>query len=197
MATAALTRYTPEEYLALERNAEYKSEYLDGRIVAMTGAQRPHIVIVHNLDREIGTRLLSSPCEVYPADMKVKIDPSGRYVYPDLCVSCEPQFEDGTVDVLLNPVLIIEVLSESTEIYDRGEKFFHYRRIESLREYVLFSQKECLVERYIRDGDFWRFSSVDDLNDSLAFSSLGIEIPLRLIYAKALGPSVAKAEMEG
>src|SRR5687768_12267283 len=122
MATAALTRYTPEEYLALERNAEFKSEYIDGRIIAMTGAQRPHILIVHNLDRELGTRLLDSPCEVYPAEMKVKIDASGRYVYPDLCVSCEPRFEDGTVDVLLTPVLIIEVLSESTESYDRGEK---------------------------------------------------------------------------
>ncbi len=186
MATAALTRYTPEEYLALERNAEFKSEYIDGRIIAMTGAQRPHIVIVHNLDRELGMRLLDSPCEIYPADMKVKIDTSGRYVYADLCVSCDPRFEDGAVDVLLTPVLIVEVLSESTEKYDRGEKFFHYRRIESLREYVLLSQKECLVERYVREGEFWRFSSVDDLDASLILTSVGSEIPLRRIYAKAL-----------
>jgi Uma2 family endonuclease len=188
MATAALTRYTPEEYLALERGAEFRSEYIDGRIIAMTGAQRPHIVIVHNLDREIGARLLESACEVYPTEMKVKTSASGRYVYPDLCVSCDPRFEDGVTDVLLNPVLIIEVLSDSTEKYDRGEKFFHYRQIESLREYVLLSQKECLVEQYVREGDFWRFTSLKELDASLVLASLGLEIPLRRIYAKALRP---------
>jgi Uma2 family endonuclease len=188
MATAALTRYTPEEYLALERRAAFKSEFIDGRIVAMTGAQRPHIVIVHNLDREIGARLLDGPCEVYPTEMKVRIDASGRYVYPDLCVSCDPRFEDGATDVLLNPVLIVEVLSESTEAYDRGEKFFHYRRIESLREYVLVSRKECRVERFTREGDFWRHTSVDDPDGSLRLDSLGVEVPLRLVYAKALRP---------
>jgi Uma2 family endonuclease len=190
MATAALTRYTPEEYLALERNAEFRSEYIDGRIVAMTGARRPHVVIVSNLDREIGTRLLDTPCEIYPTDMKVKVESSGRYVYPDLSVSCDPRFEDGRSDVLLNPLLIIEVLSESTEKYDRGEKFVHYRRIDALREYVLVSQKECLVERYVREGDFWRFTSVDDLEGSLVLASLDLEIPLRRVYAKALRPAV-------
>jgi Uma2 family endonuclease len=94
------------------------------------------------------------------------------------------------VDVLLNPVLIIEVLSDSTEKYDRGEKFFHYRRVESLREYVLVSQAECLVERYVREGDFWRFTSVDDLEGSLVLASLEVEIPLRRVYAKALRPDV-------
>jgi Uma2 family endonuclease len=196
MATAALNRYTPEEYLALERNAEFRSEYIDGRIIAMTGAQRPHLLIVHNLDREIGTRLLESPCEIYPADMKVKIDASGRYVYPDLCVSCDPQFEDGTVDVLLTPLLIIEVLSDSSEKYDRGEKFLHYRRIESLREYVLLSQKQCLVERFVREGNFWQFSSVDDLDESLILTSVGLEIPLRRIYAKALPSGSAEIEVD-
>jgi Uma2 family endonuclease len=186
MATAALNRYTPEEYLALERHAEFKSEYIDGRIVAMSGARRPHVVIVANLTREIGTRLLETPCEVYPADMKVRIASSNRYVYPDLSVSCEPRFDDEHVDVLLNPVLIIEVLSDSTEQYDRGEKFYHYRRIESLREYVLLSQTEPLVEQYVREGDFWRFTSVDDLDGSLVLASLDVEIPLRLVYDKVL-----------
>jgi Uma2 family endonuclease len=181
-----LNRYTREEYLALERHAEFKSEYIDGRIVAMTGAQRPHVVIVHNLDREIGAGLLDGPCEVYPTEMKVKIDASGRYVYPDLCVSCDPRFEDTAADVLLNPVLVIEVLSDSTESYDRGEKFVHDRRIESLREYVLVSPKECRVERYAREGDFWRHTSVDDPDGVLILASLGLEIPLRRIYAKAL-----------
>lgn len=188
MATAALTYYTPEEYLALERNAEYKSEYLDGRIVAMSGARRPHVVVVANLTLEIGSRLLESPCEVYPADMKVRIEKSNRYVYPDLSVSCEPRFDDDYTDVLMNPVLIIEVLSDSTEKYDRGEKFLHYRRIESLREYVLVSQKEAKVETYVREGDFWRASSVEGLDGSLVLASLELEIPLRRVYAKALRP---------
>jgi Uma2 family endonuclease len=187
MATAALNRYTPEEYLALERHAEFKSEYIDGHIVAMSpGAGRPHNLIVHNLDRELGTRLLDSPCEIYPGDMKVSTDASRRYVYPDLCVSCDPRFADGVADVLLSPVLIVEVLSDSTEKYDRGEKFFHYRRIATLQEYVLLSHTGCPVERYVRDGDFWRFSSVDDLDSTLVLSSVGVEIPLRRIYAKVL-----------
>lgn len=186
MATAALTRYSPEEYLAMERGAETRSEYIDGRIVAMAGAQRPHIVIVHNLDRELGVRLLETPCDIYPTEMKVKIEASGRYVYPDLSVACDPRFEDDVTDVLLNPLLIVEVLSDSTESYDRGEKFFHYRRIGSLREYVLVSQKRCLVERYVREGDFWRFTSVDDPDASLVLTSVDVEIPLRRIYTKAL-----------
>jgi Uma2 family endonuclease len=186
MATAALNRYTPEEYLALERHAEFKSEYIDGRIIAMSGAQRPHNLIVHNLDRELGTRLLENPCEIYPGDMKVSVDASGRYVYPDLCVSCDPQFTDKVADVLLTPVLIIEVLSDSTEKYDRGDKFFHYRRIATLREYVLVSQTKCLVERYVKDGDFWQCESVSDLAGTLVLSSVGAEIPLRRIYTKVL-----------
>ena len=186
MATAALNRYTPEEYLALERHAEFKSEYIDGRIIAMSGAQRPHVIIVHNLDREIGTRLLEGPCEIYPMDMKVGIAASGRYVYPDLCVSCDPRFEDGVADVLLAPVLIIEVLSDSTEKYDRGDKFLHYRRIATLREYVLVSQTKCLVERFVKDGDFWQVESVSDLAATLVLSSVGVEIPLRRIYSKVL-----------
>ena len=187
MATAALNRYTPEEYLAMERHAEFKSEYIDGRIIAMSpGAGRPHNLVVHNLDREIGNRLLNSPCEIYPGDMKVNIDASGRYVYPDLCVSCDPRFADGMADVLLTPLVIVEVLSESTEKYDRGEKFFHYRKIATLREYVLISQAECLVERHMKDGEFWQFSSVNDLDGTLVLSSVGVEIPLRCIYAKVL-----------
>ncbi len=189
MATAALTRYTPEEYLALERHAEFKSEYIDGRIIGMTGAQRPHTLIVSNLDREIGSRLMDGPCEVYPADMRVKVSASGDYVYPDIVVSCDPQFEDDTFDNLLTPLLIIEVLSDSTEQHDRGKKFSLYRSIESLREYVLLSQKEVSAEHYVREGDFWRFTSVDDPEALLVLTSIGVEIPLRSIYHKALTPT--------
>ena len=197
MATAALTRYSPEEYLAMERGAETRSEYIDGRIVALAGAQRPHVVIVANLALELGVRLVETPCEIYPTEMKVKVEASGRYVYPDLGVACDPQFEDDRTDVLLNPLLIVEVLSDSTESYDRGEKFFHYRRIASLREYVLVSQKKCLVERYVREGDFWRFESLDDPDASLVLTSLDVEIPLRRIYVKVLKMPVAEGNADG
>ncbi|HST63353.1 MAG TPA: Uma2 family endonuclease [Longimicrobium sp.] len=196
MATAALTRYSPEEYLAMERGAETRSEYIDGRIVAMAGAQLPHIRIMHNLGRELGVRLLETPCDVYPTEMKVKIEASGRYVYPDLTVACDPRFEDDVTDVLLNPLLIVEVLSDSTESYDRGEKFFHYRRLESLREYVLVSQKTCLVECYVRECDFWVFTSLDDLNATLVLTAVDAEIPLRRIYAKVLEMPVEGGSLE-
>jgi Uma2 family endonuclease len=190
MATAALTRYTPEEYLALERHAEFKSEYIDGQIVAMTpGAARPHNLIVASLVSQLESRLADGTCEIYPADMRVKVSASGDYVYPDVVVSCDPQFEDDTFDTLLTPVLIIGVLSDSTEQHDRGKKFSLYRSIESLQEYVLLSQKEPSVEHYVREGDFWRFNSIDDLEGSLVLTSIGVEIPLRRIYHKALTPT--------
>jgi Uma2 family endonuclease len=190
MATAALTRYTPEEYLALDRNAEFKSEYIDGRIIAMTpGARRPHLLIVSALNSELEHHLLDTPCEVYANDMRVKVSESGDYVYPDVAVSCDPQFEDHWGDILVTPVLIIEVLSDSTEQHDRGKKFSLYRRIETLREYVLISQKEPFVERYVREGEFWQFSSVEDLDAVLVLASVGLEIPLRRLYAKALTPT--------
>jgi Uma2 family endonuclease len=190
MATAALNRYTPEEYLALERNAEFKSEYIDGRIIAMTpGAARPHILVVSALVREIDPRTLDRSCEVYSNDMRVKVSASGDYVYPDVVVACDPQFEDEAFDTLLNPVLIIEVLSDSTERHDRGVKFSLYRRIESLQEYVLLSQKEMLAERYVRRGDFWQFSSIDGLDAALELASIDVQIPLERIYSQALTPT--------
>jgi Uma2 family endonuclease len=190
MATAALNRYTPEEYLALERHAEFKSEYIDGQIVAMTpGALRPHNLIVAALVYELQGHLMDGPCEVYPSTQRVKVSASGDYLYPDVMVSCDPRFEAGTSDNLLTPVLIVEVLSESTERHDREKKSSLYKRIETLREYVLISQKEPLVERYVREGDFWRFQSVKGLDASLALASVGLEIPLKRLYQKALLPT--------
>ena len=194
MATAALNRFTPEEYLALERNAEFRSEYIDGHIIAMTpGALRPHILLVTELVRELAAHLLDSRCEVYSNDMRVKVSATGDYVYPDVAVSCEPDFEDERCDTLVSPVLVIEVLSDSTERHDRGTKLNLYRRIESLREYVLFSQKEPLVERYVRDGDFWRFTSIEGPDAVLVLDSVGLEVPLRSLYSKALTPTPRRA----
>src|SRR5919198_4874617 len=119
--------YTPEEYLALERAARHKSEYVNGRIYALAGASRAHNLIVVNVSAELRAQLRGRPCETYASDMRVKVSQTGLYTYPDVVVVCgEPRFEDAQVDTLLNPTVIIEVLSESTESYDRGEKFAHY-----------------------------------------------------------------------
>lgn len=190
MATAALNRYTPEEYLALERHAEFRSEYIDGQIIAMSpGAKRPHNLIVAALVYELQGHLMDGPCEVYPSTQRVKVSASGDYLYPDAVVSCDPQFEAGGSDNLLTPVLIIEVLSDSTERHDREKKFSLYKRIDTLREYVLISQTDVRVEQYVRRGDFWPRTEVTDLEGSIVLASLGLEIPLRRLYRKALTPT--------
>lgn len=189
MATAALTYYTPEEYLALERNAEFKSEYLDGRIVAMTGATAVHNTITGNVHGELRTRLRGTHCRQFMGDMRVQIGGGRRYTYPDVAVVCgKPRFMDGALDTLTNPALIVEVLSPSTEAYDRGEKFLHYRAIESLQEYVLIAQDRVLVERFVRGGDFWTLSTLTDLDVSLELVSVDCSIPLREIYYNVDAP---------
>ncbi|HEX2201727.1 MAG TPA: Uma2 family endonuclease [Longimicrobium sp.] len=184
MATAAEHIYTPEEYLALERGADHRSEYIHGRIYAMAGASRRHNLIVLSLGSEIRAALRGRPCEVYANDMRVKVVATDFYTYPDVVAVCgTPEVEDRHGDTLLNPSLIIEVLSDSTERYDRGETFAHYRRLESLREYVLVSQDEVRVQRYVRDGERWVFSEIDDLGRVLPLESIDCTIPLREVYA--------------
>jgi Uma2 family endonuclease len=199
MATAALTYYTPEEYLALERHAEFKSEYIDGRIVAMTGASEPHNAITGSFYVALYTRLRSGPCRVYIGDMRVKIGSGRRYTYPDLLAVCGDRiFADGVRDSLTNPGLIVEVLSPSTEAYDRGEKFQHYRAIESLQEYVLVSQDRPLVERFVRHGEFWTLSAIGGLDAEVELTSVGCTIPLREIYENVEFPAPpAAADPEG
>lgn len=183
MSTAALNRYTPEEYLAIDRMAEFKSEYIDGEIVAMTGASMAHNWIVANLGGELHGRLRGGPCRSAQSDMRVKVSSSVRYVYPDVIVVCgEPRLEDEVFDTLLNPTLIMEVLSKTTEYYDRGEKFEHYRTIETLREYVLVAQDQVHVERFVRTGDQWIGSACGDIDGTLDLRSIKCEIPLRDIY---------------
>lgn len=151
MPPLAQPRYTPEEYLALERKAEHKSEYVNGRIYAMAGASHWHNLIVGNTFGELRARIRSRGCTTYVNDMRVKVSSTGLYTYPDVMALCDaPRFEDSHADTLLNPSAIIEVLSDSTERYDRGEKFGHYRRLETLREYVLVSQNRVQVERFVR-----------------------------------------------
>jgi Uma2 family endonuclease len=186
MSSAAAKRlYTPQEYLAFERASPIKHEYYDGSIFAMAGTSREHNLIVINLGREVSGQLLDRPCEAYVSDMRVLVSRTGLYTYPDVVAVCgERRFEDSEVDTLLNPNVIIDVLSESTEAYDRGKKFGHYRRLESLREYVLVAQDEVRVERYTRRGDEWILTDLLRLEDTLRLESIGCAVPLRAIYAK-------------
>lgn len=183
MATAALTYYTPDEYFALDRGAEFKSEYRDGRIVAMTGATIEDVTLAGNMHGELRARFRGGPCRALMSDMRVQVGEGRRYTYPDVTAVCgEPRFMDGTLDTLTNPVLIVEVLSPSTEAYDRGEKFLHYRTIESLQEYVLVAQDRVLVERFVRARDGWNLWTFTDLDADLELTSVGCSIPLRDIY---------------
>lgn len=190
MSTQPTSYLTPAEYLAIERKSEYKSEYIDGVIVAMTGASRKHNLISFNLAGEINRQLKGRPCEGYAGDMRVRVPSTRLYTYPDVVVVCdEPQFEDDQVDTLLNPTLIVEVLSKSTEIYDRGTKFSFYRTIETLAEYLLVAQNECRVEHYIRQAEGrWLLSDYHSLDDTVALASVGCELALREVYDKVALP---------
>ncbi|HEX9990194.1 MAG TPA: Uma2 family endonuclease [Chloroflexia bacterium] len=188
MTSLAETWYTPEEYLALERKAEYKSEYINGQIYAMSGASREHILIAVNVVSEIRSQFRGRTCEVYNSDVRVKVSPGGTYTYPDAAAVCgEPRFEDAAVDTLTNPTVIVEVLSPSTEAYDRGEKFRQYRRLESLAEYVLIAQDKVQVEHYARHGDKgdqWVLTEISDLGGTLHLASIGCGLALADIYDK-------------
>lgn len=186
MASAARkTHVTPEEYLAAERKATEKHEYDAGWVTAMAGVSRQHNLISVNLLSAFHFRLKDRPCEVYGGDMRLEVEASGLYTYPDVTIACEgPRFGDQEFDTLLNPQVIVEILSPSTESHDRGRKFAHYRRLESLREYVLVSQDRVLVERFTRQGDEWVLTEFGRDDDVLRLASVGVEVPLREIYAK-------------
>ena len=182
MATQPHDRISPEEYLRLERAAETKSEYLDGVMYAWAEASIAHNLIVGGLVWSLGNRL-PSRCKVFPSDLKVRIENPTCYFYPDVSVVCgKPEVADDERDVLLNPSIIFEVLSNSTAGYDRGPKFAAYRSIESLQEYVLVSQDAYLVEHYRREGDHWIFTAIQGQEGSLKLDSLAVEIPLSEIY---------------
>jgi Uma2 family endonuclease len=178
-------RYTPEAYLALERKADCKSEYVNGQIIAMAGASRQHNLIAGNLSREVSQQLRGRPCEAYISDMRVNVSRTGLYTYPDVVVVCgEIRFEDASNDTLLNPLVIVEVLSASTEAYDRGEKFAHYRRLESLQAYLLVAQDKVRLEHYVRQGAQWVLSEVSDLHDTVHLASIDCEVILQEVYDK-------------
>lgn len=186
MSSQTKQHYTPEEYLALERQAQYKSEYYAGEIFAMAGASRWHNLIVTNVVRELSLQLKGRPCTTYPSDMRVKISPTGLYAYPDVTVVCgEARFDDTQQDTLLNPTLIVEVLSDSTEAYDRGGKFAHYRKLDSLLAYVLITQAKPHVEHYVRQPDNrWLLSEADSIHDTIHLPAIDCHLALAEVYDK-------------
>lgn len=179
-------RMTEAEYLAFERASDIRHEYLDGHVYAMTGASRAHNLISTYTAASLINQLRGRPCEVYASDMRVRVSATGLYTYPDVTVVCgNPQFADSALDTLLNPVLVIEVLSPSTESYDRGKKFQHYRQLESLREYVLISQDSLRVERFLRQDDgTWLLTDAAGLDASLELASVACTLALAEVYEK-------------
>ena len=188
MSRQVKTYVTAEEYLAFERKAEYKNEYVNGEIFAMTGASRRHNLIAGNILGELGQQLKGKPCEVYPGKMRVRSVAARSYVYPDVVVvGREPQFEDEYLDTLLNPILIVEVLSKSTESYNRLAKAAYYRTIESLAEYLLVAQEEYRVEQYIKQDDgLWLLSDVRSLENVIELKSIGCSLQLRDLYDRVV-----------
>ena len=178
-------RLSEAEYLQIERQAEWKSEYFDGEMFAMAGGSLAHSQIAMNLGGELRNLLKQRGCIVLGSDMRVKVEASTLYTYPDVTVVCgQTRFADELRDTVANPMLIAEVLSDSTEAYDRGKKFEHYRQIPSLLEYLLISQREPRVEQYIRQSeDDWLFREAAGLTDHVEISSLQITIALAEIFA--------------
>ncbi len=186
MSTQPNIYLSPEEYLALERQAEFKSEYFDGVMYAMSGASLNHNKIVANVIGELVQQLRGRPCSALPSDIKVRMPDSRKFFYPDVSVVCgEPQFHNERTDVILNPILIIEVLSESTEAFDRGGKFQAYQRLESLQEYILLSQNKPVVEQYVRQSEVvWKYTAAIGLESSLSLPSIECTLNLSNVYDK-------------
>lgn len=177
---------TEEEYLVFERASTTKHEYYNGRVYAMTGASARHNLIAANIIASLHSQLRRKPCRVYPSDMRVKIQQTGLNTYPDVVVVCgQPQFTDDALDTLVNPTTIIEILSPSTERYDRGMKFHNYRTIATLRDYILVSQDSHRIEHYIRqDGNQWLFEEAYGLESQVSVASIGCTLLLEDVYEK-------------
>ena len=188
MSTVPKTRLTPQQYLALEREAPYKSEYLNGEVFAFAGASKSHNLFVANVVTLLNMQLRARPCTVYPSDMRVKVSETGLYTYPDVTVVCgETELEDEYLDTLLNPTLIVEVLSPSTQRDDRVVKFAHYRRLPSVKEYILIAQDAVRLEQYVRQNDGrWLLTEYSDLEATAEVRSIACELHMKDIYDKVV-----------
>ena len=182
---------SPEEYLVLERVAKHKSEYFRGEVFAMSGASPSHVLIVANVVAALHGQLRQSLCSVYSTDLRVKVNASGLYTYPDVVVICgEMLFDDERKDTALNPTLLVEVLSDSTKDYDRGEKFEQYRKISTFVEYLLIAQEHCHVEHFVKQptGD-WLLSETNRMTNVLSLPSISCTLNLTDVYEKVLTES--------
>ena len=184
MCAERIPYISPEEYLVIERAAEAKSEYLDGQMFAMTGASFRHNRIIVNLATRLNAALRGGPCQVVVQDLRVRVSPEGLCTYPDVVTVCgEPEFADGHEDTLTNPTLLVEVLSPSTEAYDRGAKFRHYRTLSTLKQYVLVAQEEPLVEVYTRqEGGGWLLREFRGLEATAELTAIDCHVSLAEVY---------------
>ncbi|HWQ34006.1 MAG TPA: Uma2 family endonuclease [Blastocatellia bacterium] len=190
MGLAQRKLLSPEEYLALERASEIRHEYADGQIHAMAGESLNHSRICVNLAREISNQLKGRPCEAFSPNMKVRNGAASQFAYPDLTIVCgQPVFHDEFQDVLVNAKVIFEVLSTSTEAYDRGRKFLRYQSIETFTDYVLIAQEEPWIEHRIRrpEGE-WTILSVTGLENSLYIASISCTLRLAEVYDRVVFP---------
>ncbi len=186
MSTQKIKKLTPEEYLEIERNAEFKSEYYNGEMFALAGASYVHNRITRNISKALGLQLKGKVCEEFQSDLKIKEKISGLFTYPDVVViRGEPEFYDDEKDVVVNPAVIMEVLSKSTETYDRGFKFEWYRRIETLKDYFMVSQDKISIEYYTRnDDDSWTLKEFKKINQNIEIKSIGCILELKDVYYK-------------
>ena len=174
-----------EEYLVREPEAEYRSEFRQGRVYAMFGGSEAHSLLIGNVFAGIHPQLRGRPCKVHMSDMRTKVAAAGLYTYPDVMVVCgKSVFDAKDKYALINPTVIVEVLSPSTEAYDRAEKFAHYKKLDSLSTYVLVSQQKVQVERFTREGAEWPALKLHSLDDTLDLPSIGCRVSLREIYDK-------------
>jgi Uma2 family endonuclease len=190
VASSPITKVTAEEYLALDRAAEFRSELLDGEMIAMSGGSMRHSGLKTNLAGEIHAALLGTSCQAFNSDLRVRVS-SRMFTYPDLTIVCgKPLSADERQDVLLNPTVIVEVLSPSTEPYDRGVKFQYYRAIETLRDYILVAQDRISIEQFTPgEPHTWTLREYQTASETLLIESIGVSLPLAAIYNRIEFPS--------
>lgn len=184
MSANPVARISPEEYLELDRRADFRSEYYAGEMFVMAGGSDPHATIILNLGSEIRQALKGSKCRSFISEIRLRVSPERVYTYPDVMVVCGPaKFNDDQADTLLNPILIIEVLSKSTELHDHGVKFEQYRKLDSLEEYVLVSQDRPKLERFRRQfSGQWLLSEYSGIDAICEFESIECRVLMSEIY---------------
>ena len=186
MSSQATTYLSPEEYLEIERKADTKSEYFNGEMFAMSGGTPPHAWITTNVVGQLWQQLKGKPCRVASSDLRLRVSPTGLYTYPDVMVICgDLQLTDGRKDTVINPSVIVEVLSESTQDYDRGRKFEHYRTLPSLSDYLMVAQDKPHVEHWMRQAENrGLLVEYHDLGQMIEIPSIGCLLPMAEIYDK-------------